>query len=95
MLELLRDPSETKPLAIEKVIGRFPKRQLILVGDSGEKDPEVYGRVARNYPKRVRRVLIRNVTNEPRTAGRYGKAFADVPAERWVVFDDASEIETK
>ena len=92
LLHLLSDPEQTKPAAIEKLIARFQKRDFILVGDSGEKDPEVYGSLARKYPERVRLTLIRNVTDEPRDAARYEQAFAEVPADRWRVFEDASTI---
>ena len=59
---------------IEKVMALLPGYQLVLVGDSGEKDPEVYREVARRYPQRVHKVLIHNVTaarqSEPRYAGQ-------------------------
>lgn len=63
-------------------------RTLILVGDSGERDPEIYGNVARLYPKRVGRIFIRAVKGEKPDDERFQKAFKDVPREKWLVFTD-------
>jgi hypothetical protein len=38
---------------------------LILIGDSGEQDPEIYTEVVRLYPQRIRAIYIRNVSTEP------------------------------
>jgi phosphatidate phosphatase APP1 len=63
-------------------------RSLVLVGDSGEHDPEIYGNVARLYPKRVRRIFIRAVKGEKTDDQRFIKAFKGVPREKWLVFTD-------
>jgi hypothetical protein len=63
-------------------------RSLVLVGDSGEIDPEIYGSVARMYPKRIRRIFIRAVKGEKGTEDRFLKAFKDVPREKWMLFTD-------
>ncbi len=63
-------------------------RSLVLVGDSGERDPEIYGNIARLYPKRVRRIFIRAVKGEKANDERFTKAFKDVPREKWMVFTD-------
>lgn len=38
---------------------------FVLIGDSGQHDPEVYARVVKRHPGRVRAVYIRNVTESP------------------------------
>jgi phosphatidate phosphatase APP1 len=63
-------------------------RSLVLVGDSGEHDPEIYGKVARAYPKRVVRIFIRAVKGEKPDDERFVKAFKDIPRENWLVFTD-------
>jgi phosphatidate phosphatase APP1 len=83
---------ETKTPMIEAVFDDFPKRKFILVGDSGEKDPEIYGGLARKRAGQVQRILIRDVTNESADAERYRQAFADVPREMWTVFKDPKVI---
>lgn len=39
---------------------------FVLMGDSGERDPEIYARIAREQPSRVRAVLIRHVAGDAR-----------------------------
>jgi phosphatidate phosphatase APP1 len=77
---------------IDAILKTFPQRRFLLVGDSGEKDPEIYGAMARKYPDRVERILIRNVSQRCLDADRLVKAFRDVPARRWCVFDDPREV---
>ena len=42
----------------------FPRRKFILVGDSGEKDPEVYRTIQSKFPMQVREIWIRDVVND-------------------------------
>jgi phosphatidate phosphatase APP1 len=90
-LDLFASSEETKPRAIEPLFEEYPGRTFRLVGDSGEHDPEVYGAMARKYPKQVEGVFIRNVTEEIDTA-RFEAAFVGVPKELWQVFRSAEEI---
>lgn len=92
VLNLLGSQQEYKLGAIEPILTQFPQRRFVLVGDSGEQDPEIYGVLARKYPKQIARIFIRNVTDEPADAERYRKAFADVPAERWHIFKETKDI---
>jgi len=89
---LFASPTEYKPQTIEPILKTFPKRQFILVGDSGEKDPQVYAALARKFPDQVAKIFIRDVTDEPAEANRYAECFKDVPRDRWVVFRRADEI---
>ncbi|CAF3534303.1 unnamed protein product [Rotaria socialis] len=63
-------------------------RTLVLIGDSGEHDPEIYGFIARKYPKRIRWIFIRAVKGETKDDKRFLKAFKDIPREKWLVFTD-------
>jgi Uncharacterized conserved protein (DUF2183) len=94
LFQLFASPEHYKPKVIESLLRQFPKRQFVLVGDSGEKDPEIYGAVARKHPDQVKAILIRDVTGEQADSPRYRKAFADVPSGRWQVFKEPSEIMT-
>ena len=91
-LNLFESPERYKTGVIEPLLRQFPKRQFVFVGDSGEKDPEIYGALARRFPEQVRHIFIRDVTKESAQAPRYQKAFADVPANIWQVFRDPQEI---
>jgi len=91
-LNLLDDPLEAKTSTIEAFIRRFPDREFVLVGDSGEMDPEVYGEIARRHPGRVLRIFIRDVSGEDPGAARYRAAFEGVPERKWELFDDGSTL---
>ncbi|HKS36694.1 MAG TPA: App1 family protein, partial [Verrucomicrobiae bacterium] len=90
--DLFKSPEHYKPGVIEPLLKRFPGRRFVLVGDSGERDPEIYGALARRFPDQVKRVLIRDVTGEGPDAARYQKAFRDVPRERWVIFEKPDKV---
>ncbi|TNE50702.1 MAG: DUF2183 domain-containing protein, partial [Deltaproteobacteria bacterium] len=55
--------SKYKINAIQAIFRRYPKRRFLLLGDSGEKDSNVYDHIRRLYPKQVAGVLIRHVPN--------------------------------
>lgn len=67
-------------------------RDFVLVGDSGEKDPEIYGTVAREYPQRIRAIFIRAIKGEAFDDQRFLTAFQDVPREKWQVFNDPAQL---
>jgi len=46
---------------IRRLFADYPKLPFVLVGDSGEEDPEVYDRVAREHPGRVAAIYIRDI----------------------------------
>ena len=48
---------------LKRVFDRHPGLRFILVGDSGEHDPELYAKVRALYPKRVAAILIRLVAD--------------------------------
>lgn len=92
VLNLFAAPHAHKTAAIESLLTAAPHRKLVLVGDSGEHDPEIYGDLARRHKGRIVRILIRNVTGEPAESPRYRAAFREVPGERWQVFEMADEV---
>ena len=61
---LTANPLATKRRHIEDIISRFPSRKFVLVGDSGEKDPEVYANIAKDYPDQIKAIFIRNVNGD-------------------------------
>jgi len=86
LLSLFSDPERYKTAVIEPLLRRFSNRHFILVGDSGERDPEIYAALARKFPQQIERIYLRNVTDEPVDAERYGKTFGGLPAQLWTVF---------
>lgn len=80
-----------KAVTIRQIIQAFPWRDFVLVGDSGEKDPEIYGRLAQQYPQ-VRKVLIRSLPERPLLGARLEKVFGGLPEDRWTIYQDADQL---
>jgi phosphatidate phosphatase APP1 len=91
-LKLFEGPERYKPAVIEPLLKHFPRRRFVLVGDSGERDPEIYANLARRYPSQIARILIRDVTDEPAAAERYQTTFRGLPRAIWQVFRAPAEI---
>ena len=89
-LDFFKSAQATKPAVIEALLAAHPARDFVLIGDSGEEDPEIYGDLARSQPGRVRHIYIRQVT--PYDAGRYRSVFAGLPPALWTVFTDPGVI---
>ena len=61
-LVLARKPTGThKRMQIARILSFFPGLPVVLIGDSGEHDPEIFTRIAREFPGRVEAVYIRCV----------------------------------
>lgn len=55
---------EQKIRQITELMYNLPKRRFILIGDSGEMDPEVFLAMHRMFRDRVERIIIRDVVGE-------------------------------
>ena len=83
-----------KHKTIRGLLQQFPNRQFILIGDSGEADPEIYAKIADDYPQQVRAIFIRNVTNENINSSRYRKIMSQKNSIIWHVFDAPDKLPT-
>ena len=54
--------------AIDRILGTYPRLPFVLIGDSGERDPEIYAATVRRFPRRIRAIYIRSV-NPKRITG--------------------------
>ncbi len=97
----LRDPSilqlvvgrkRSKKRALRSILKAFPDRHFVLIGDAGERDPEIYGSTARKFPRQVAHICIRRLPGAPEGPDRYRRAFRDLPASAWRLFDDPAEL---
>jgi phosphatidate phosphatase APP1 len=61
----LRREKQHKEKAIGDILATYPKLKFILIGDSGEQDPEIYADMVRRYPQRIRAIYIRSVNPDP------------------------------
>jgi hypothetical protein len=92
LLALFEEPGKFKKQNIEPLLRQFPRRSFILVGDSGQQDPETYAEIAREFPSQIQRILIRDVTNESADAARYQRLLKDLPAGLFRVFRDPAAM---
>jgi phosphatidate phosphatase APP1 len=51
--------------SIESILRAFPTLSFLLVGDSGQADPEIYRDIVHDHPDRILGIYIRNVSPEP------------------------------
>jgi phosphatidate phosphatase APP1 len=84
-----KERSMFKEKRIEAILEEFPARKFVLVGDSGETDPEVYATISRKHPEQVVKILVREVDPslpvDPVT-------FEGIDPQRWQVFRHPDEI---
>jgi phosphatidate phosphatase APP1 len=73
---------EQKHGRIREILDLYPQLPFVLIGDSGEKDPEIYADIVQAYPERILAVYIREVRLDPgdgtveKVSGAWGQ---DVP----------------
>lgn len=51
---------------IRKILETYPDLPFILIGDSGQHDPEIYRKVLEEVPARIKAIYIRDVTGDTR-----------------------------
>jgi phosphatidate phosphatase APP1 len=50
-----------KLMSFQQIIETYPNLPFLLIGDSGQKDPEIYAEIIRRFPGRILAVYIRDV----------------------------------
>jgi len=93
VLNLFGSQEGYKTPVIEELLAALPGRRFVLIGDSGEQDPELYGAIARKHPGQVAAIFIRNVTGEKPGAERFRKAFEGIAAQGWKLFNQPAELD--
>ncbi|KAJ5908961.1 hypothetical protein N7495_001643 [Penicillium taxi] len=82
---------------MDKIHEWFPKRRVLAIGDSTQRDPEAYAEIYRRYPGWIHAICIRKVfdvanMDENNKPERFEAAFKDVPDHAWTVFEDPKEL---
>ncbi len=93
--EFVRRGSKTrkrKARAIRQLLKAYPFRKFVLIGDSGERDPEIYAELAAKYPRQIAAVLIRELHEAPLPPQRRQQVWAEFPRTRF--FHSADELPT-
>ncbi len=91
-LKKLSPSHKQKGKSIHALISRAPHRRFLLVGDSGEKDPELYASIYHRYPSQIAGLFIRNVPGADNSTKRYQKAFSGIPAHLCGSFEQAQHL---
>ena len=80
---LLRDiglreapPVDHKSAAVRNLLEMYPELPFVLIGDSGERDPEIYLETAARYPGRIMAIYIRDLGGKNRKDEAGGRARA-------------------
>jgi phosphatidate phosphatase APP1 len=88
---LFEKPEIYKTETIEPIMEEWKKVKFILVGDSGEKDPEAYAKLAVKYPERITKIYIRKAYEE-NLDSRIKSVFQNIPDEKYQFFKNPDEI---
>jgi phosphatidate phosphatase APP1 len=78
----LRSKKDHKTRAVENILRTYPRLPFILIGDSGEQDPEIYADILGRFPDRIRVIYIRSVDRAPARLKAIGKLAEQVAATR-------------
>ena len=75
-----RDHGTHKLASIREIMAAFAHLPFILVGDSGERDPEIYREVVREFPGRIATIYIRSVSAGAARCAEMGRIADEVRA---------------
>lgn len=64
--------------SIELILDTYPNLPFVLIGDSGEQDPEIYREVVRKYPTRIFSIYIRSINTKPERLTAIDKLIAEI-----------------
>jgi phosphatidate phosphatase APP1 len=92
LANLFRSAHDKKFPLLEELLTDFPQRRFILVGDSGEEDPEVFGDLARAFPEQILAIFIRAVAGSDLSEQRWEAAFRKLDKKRWRLFRHPKEL---
>ena len=71
---------EHKAAPIRNILKLLPEMNFILIGDSGQHDPEIYRQIVAEFPERVKAIYIRDVTLNPARSAQVKKLAEEVLA---------------
>jgi len=64
--KFIKEGHDHKLDKIERVLSAFPELPFVLIGDSGQEDPELYRESVKRHPGQIRTIYIRDVSDEVR-----------------------------
>ena len=78
--------------SIRRILNCFPQRRFVMVGDSGEKDLEIYSRFFKSHPNQVVKILIRLVRPEHRYRESILRGNINLPPGKVELFENAEQL---
>jgi hypothetical protein len=93
-IELLEPSEAYKTETIAAIVESFERRAFVLVGDTGERDPEIYAAIARRFPDRVRSIWLRDPVagGTPGVQARLEAVYDGLPRALWHLVEDGSGL---
>jgi phosphatidate phosphatase APP1 len=80
-----------KYIEIEKILIAFSETNFTLIGDTGEKDFNIYIAITEKYPDRIERIILNNAGNKEKIA-EVKKYVGDKVDEKIVIVDGYKEM---
>lgn len=93
--KLIRFRRSGKGAAIRMLMSKFPQRRFLFVGDSGEKDIEIYRKLAVKSPDQVLAIYIRNLVEHPLDPERLERNRAALNGVPIHCFETAEELQSQ
>lgn len=56
--------ADHKPVSIKHILSFFPKKPFIFVGDNSHRDLEIYAEIGRQFPERIKGVIVRELKRD-------------------------------
>jgi phosphatidate phosphatase APP1 len=81
-----------KAKVIRKLVRSFPQRNYILVGDSVERDPELYAHLAESFPNQIKAILIRQVPDFEMAPSRVKRIQSQLSGKSFKTFAHHQEL---
>jgi len=72
------------------ILETYPQLPFVLIGDSGEKDGDIYIQIAKLYPKQIKAIYLRSVNDAKRVA-RITKLFQEFTAIPFLLVKDTKD----
>ncbi len=92
LLKFLQSSKEYKLEQIHSILQKYPEHQFILIGDSGEHDPEVYAQIYQEFAKNIERIIIRAVPKSDLSEARFQATFSAIPRQLWRVVNKGDQL---
>ncbi|MEM9411891.1 MAG: phosphatase domain-containing protein, partial [Planctomycetota bacterium] len=81
-----------KASQIKRLIKNLPRHKFLLIGDSGEKDPEIYQKISRKFPNQIKGIFIRDLEDRPMLLDRVDKMRKSAGTSYCSVFSTSDEL---